>query len=779
MIELTLAQDQEKVAPENPFGAEFGPGLPLYHQLRTYQALAEGQVVVNGYNTGTGKTRAALLHLLRRPTINTLFIAPTNELLRQHCEDIRALVERNGLDLDVLLIDAAAVRALADTTSLDRQGARLHALLQDPALALGGRGNRPYILIINPDIFYYAVYCRYGQHDWRNLFKDFVGKFDYLVVDEFHYYNAKQLANFLFFLIVLEGYGFFETGGRACLLTATPNEEVRTYLNRLEARVIYLERGNEPEESQDLPTTPSLAPVELRLIPQSALAPAGLERIIEMERAEIERLIEADEQGAIISGALWRINRIWYTLQHTRVSSRCGRITGPEDRAARTRASRTDLILATPTVDLGYNFTRGAHRGRQNVDFLYFDARHADELVQRLGRAGRVLGKEETERPSVVTAICPDELVAALRNWAGATMSRLEFRQVVQRHLQPRHDLYSYIRSGAIGEAFLPIYRLRGMTERAEQDRVEALFESVRAVFAPNSRRRFCQLQREICGFLRREHLFHDWPATMEAQVKRAFDGFLEAHSHAYDARERALLRAGAARRGNKLHKRVMTWIDCERSAYEVKRALYNFRESFEPPPVLVYDPKNLLSSQPVRAYDLFHIIATYEVLWHQTEREWREETGQVAPAVEVVAYCELRALRPAEQRLRLRYNYDAGETREEWQERFREGPSALRGIQVTADGALLPSAVIDALGDRYLVCYARDPNAKGGGSFLHLGRHGDVRVVPMDVDLAGEGTREYVAVLGSEAFLAWAELGWLEQVEARERARNDAPIVI
>ena len=42
-----------------------------------------------------------------------------------------------------------------------------------------------------------------------------------------------------------------------------------------------------------------------------------------------------------------------------------------------------DLILATPTVDIGYNFKK-LGKARQNVDWIVCDARYGDELIQRL-----------------------------------------------------------------------------------------------------------------------------------------------------------------------------------------------------------------------------------------------------------------------------------------------------------------------------------------------------------------------------------------------------------
>ena len=68
---------------------------------------------------------------------------------------------------------------------------------------------QPIILVVNPDIFYYALYFRYGAHDRRNVFERFLTAFDYIVVDEFHYYDAKQLANFLFAFALFDQFGYF------------------------------------------------------------------------------------------------------------------------------------------------------------------------------------------------------------------------------------------------------------------------------------------------------------------------------------------------------------------------------------------------------------------------------------------------------------------------------------------------------------------------------------------------------------------------------------------
>ncbi|MBK9094832.1 MAG: hypothetical protein IPM84_19105 [Anaerolineae bacterium] len=56
MTTLHLLPHAEKLARDNPLGLA---RWPLYHQMRTLEALREHDLVMNTYNTGTGKTRCA------------------------------------------------------------------------------------------------------------------------------------------------------------------------------------------------------------------------------------------------------------------------------------------------------------------------------------------------------------------------------------------------------------------------------------------------------------------------------------------------------------------------------------------------------------------------------------------------------------------------------------------------------------------------------------------------------------------------------------------------
>ena len=487
MTTIHLQAQAEKLAADNPLGLQ---RWPLYHQMRTLEALSGHDLVMNTHNTGTGKTEASLLYLfqLNGTGKNVLFIAPTNALLAQHAEDITKFVTNNGLNFKVLRVTAAEIRAIErEQRPGQRPGETLQQLIRnylefDPV----AMQRQPIILVVNPDIFYYTLYFRYGAHDRRNVFERFLTAFDYIVVDEFHYYDAKQLANFLFAFALFDQFGYFDARGRkVCLLSATPPQTVVSYLDRIfKQRWTRIGPDNEPADSQNLETTPALAPLTLEVVGGT------LEEWMEQGAAQVVDWVRQRQDGAIISSSLAAINNVHARLRRALDADDMGRITGPEPEEERARATARRLILATPTVDIGYNFDK-LDKSRQNIDFVACDARYGDELLQRIGRAGRVLGQPETTVPSLGVVVLPPEAAAALTVHDGKTLTRSEFAAIVHAcdQLPPKHSLTRYIRSHAITECFWPIYQIGKMLPSNLQREVDALFERVREVFAPDSRR--------------------------------------------------------------------------------------------------------------------------------------------------------------------------------------------------------------------------------------------------------------------------------------------------
>jgi CRISPR-associated endonuclease/helicase Cas3 len=98
-IHIHLEADYQRLALPEAIPTEVSKVLPrpLQHQIDTLAALQEHDLVINAFPTGTGKTKAVLLWLLYHPHVNTLLIAPVNELVRQHAKDAQQFVHDAGL----------------------------------------------------------------------------------------------------------------------------------------------------------------------------------------------------------------------------------------------------------------------------------------------------------------------------------------------------------------------------------------------------------------------------------------------------------------------------------------------------------------------------------------------------------------------------------------------------------------------------------------------------------------------------------------------------------
>jgi CRISPR-associated endonuclease/helicase Cas3 len=115
----------------------------------------------------------------------------------------------------------------------------------------------------------------------------------------------------------------------------------------------------------------------------------------------IQRIEEhPDENGAVILDSKDTLNRVSSQLCDRGFSNYCGRITGDTPKDKRHLAAQKQVILATSTVDVGFNFDRDNPPPRQNLDWLIFSTRDRFSFWQRIGRVGRVLGKQQTDIPS-------------------------------------------------------------------------------------------------------------------------------------------------------------------------------------------------------------------------------------------------------------------------------------------------------------------------------------------------------------------------------------------
>lgn len=797
-VRLTLEPQYERVwLGDNPspvtFDSENGH-FPLYHQWRTYSATEP--LIVNTYNTGTGKTKAALLRLLKRARDtgfnyldssehNALLIAPTNELLAQHARDAESFCEENRLPYRVVPI----TRAYLDNYQADsefsegdlRRGAALHYILQNPRKVKEDSGKKATLFVVNPDIFYYAFYFLYYKHDRIPLFQDIFTLCNYIIIDELHYYSPKQLANFLFFMSLSKHYGYFgdATKRQFCLLTATPNQKVEEYLKKLGVDIGWVkpetEIAGEIEKTHDIP---ALATVYLEVYSVDELKD-GLLTLAFDKKHDIATWLHGGEDGAIISSALWRINQIYYDLKSTISSETMGRLTGAESRRGREDAKAKRLILATPTVDIGYNFDR-LGKTRQNIDFLLLDARSGDEFIQRLGRAGRVLGKQQHDIPSRVLAVVDAVFYKALQPYDAQTMNRSTLRQLAEEHLPARNSLYAYIKTGAIAEAFLPIYRLEGMASTTGKPDIQVLFNEVQQLFAADTKLTYQKLKISTRDYMHRTQNYgnlKEIPPEMTDCLSKCKQRLM--HEQEYRKARNIKLWSGPQDAYN--------WLQKDLRCYFLEKARFSFREDFQPPLALVSDSQGLLSSERVALFDALHIVKNYRVRYFDSAKEWQEKVVQPLPegANEALLFCDLIELLDPEERLHIGLKLSVpGYRRTVWEE--EEGsaykPTALYGLEVTAlnNDHGLPTNVRRMFVQMYIPAFVVAKESRSASTMWNLKKQAQFNPYVLQVIFSDGKTHDYYVVLGTMALQVWSEIPYKDIVrDVRDvQSLDDDPLI-
>jgi CRISPR-associated endonuclease/helicase Cas3 len=814
MLSITLEpQFEEEWLGENPSPAAF-PSHPLYHQWLTYKA--ESSLIINAFNTGTGKTKAAFLRLLKRTQEknfnldssedNVLLIAPTNELLAQHAHDAEKFCNDNKLPYRILSMSRATLDEIQSKPDFSesqlRRGAALHAIMEDPRRTDHDYRKMATLFIVNPDIFYYAFYFRYNKNDRIPLFQDIFTLCNYIIIDEFHYYNPKQLANFLFFMRLSKELGYVDSysNRQFCLLTATPSQKVDEYLAKLSFPIDRIDPATvTPVESEKTRKVRALARIHLEIYSMDELKQGnqseadGLIALVDQKRPELIRWISNGEDGAILSSSLWRIEQIYKRLRsQTVLAEHLGRITGPEQRKGREEASHKSLILATPTVDIGYNFEKG-NKSRQNIDFLLFDARSSDEFIQRLGRAGRVLGKQQQDIPSRVYAVVDPEFYKSLLPYDRQVLSRSILRQLALEALPPRNDLYAYIESGAIAEAFLPLYRLRQMEETAQEAEIQALFESVRQLFNEDATIKYEHLRNKIRVFLDRESCYSAFETNSSEKLAILERLILKQERHPakwLDAIE-ARLREEQERRkrtNNRWAKAedAVEWLLNDLRCYFIDKARFSFREYFQPPLALISDPRCLHTSDTVSFDDVLRIVRFYKARYFDTCERWERNVQMLAPekARDAIIFCQLQDLREPGAQLRIGLKLDAGnKLRPQWEEIYAYQLTALYGLEVATlndDHGLTPE-IQHLLTERFIPALVVAKKSRAAVEMWRLQKKAQFIPYNLQVTFADDEIVDYWAILGTMALLVQAEIpvGILKYDWGKAVRSDDKPMML
>lgn len=380
-MHITTLPVYSKLADPAELEATFQRTLPLrlsQHQLETYRALIapDVDVVINTAMTGDGKSLAGLLPLLAQRGHNgTLTLYPTNELIQDQYGSAQRMLpawdqpaDRVGMLYGARLDDIAI-----DVEELKRPEQLLREL------------HNHRLMLSNPDILHAILQFHYQQPGRAptHVAGQIPLLFDQLTFDEFHIFDAPQVA------AVLTGLLFLATQNRflkTLFLSATPTPEIHALLERagLGARLRMIEpqragwyhHGADPGDGW----RPIIQESSITFAPQTIedwLDAGGDQVIIDWFQTH-----QSGAKAALIVNSVATALRLVERLkpQLAAYGLKVEPNTGITGRAIRKASYDADVLVGTSTVDVGVDF---------HINLLIFESGNAGTFLQRLGRLGR------------------------------------------------------------------------------------------------------------------------------------------------------------------------------------------------------------------------------------------------------------------------------------------------------------------------------------------------------------------------------------------------------
>ncbi len=363
---------------------------PYPHQAAMLNEWSKHDAFVLVTKTGSGKTRATALPVLKNHE-SAVFVYPTNALIKDQARAIQQLMidedisfrewspqnanEKSGAEEYVLVqVNAPVLEAFARAWGMGvkQKGiALLRLLYQD----------KRKIVLMNPDILYllYSLRYRASQEALAHL-----QAYTTVVFDEFHLYNGLELAHALFLIYLARRMHAFQ---RVVLLSATPNAEVQTYLDRLLAPQVIDASVTVP---QPICGERMVAhDVFLQSLPAGGdIVEVAQEKVAELT-SELNHLRNANSEAnfkgeyvpcVVILNSV--VNAI--ALEDALVEAGIPRteiapIRGLSARSSRDVREKT-LVIGTAAIEVGIDF---------KTDYLIFEAGDSASFMQRFGRIGR------------------------------------------------------------------------------------------------------------------------------------------------------------------------------------------------------------------------------------------------------------------------------------------------------------------------------------------------------------------------------------------------------
>ena len=340
--------------------------------------------------TGSGKTRATALPVLKNGE-SAVFVYPTNALIRDQSRAIQELMADEGItfrewtpqnanekfgaeEYILVQVSAPTLEAFAKEWGMGakQKGVALLRLLQH---------DKRKIVLINPDILYLLYSLRYRASQEALAY---LQAYTTVVFDEFHLYSGVELVHALFLIYLARRMQAFQ---RVVLLSATPNAEVRVYLDRLLAPRLVDASVTVPQPicgERTVAHEVLLQPLSVisDIVKTAQLRVTGLaDELHHLRNANNNANLRGEYVpcvvilNSVVNAIALEDSLVEAGMLRTEIAP----IRGLSARSSRDVRGKT-LVIGTAAIEVGIDF---------KTDYLIFEAGDAASFMQRFGRIGR------------------------------------------------------------------------------------------------------------------------------------------------------------------------------------------------------------------------------------------------------------------------------------------------------------------------------------------------------------------------------------------------------
>lgn len=434
-------------------GIQVALGIKLAtHQQEVWDAVCnpELQVIFDTALTGDGKTLAGLLPAVKERKLlgKALFAYPTNELIRDQARQFAGWSRKLNAAPIVGQLNGSQLSALMREEGFDKPET-LQIIASDND-----------IVLTNPDIFT-LINRFYYDRRWGNIAKTaqkWFAQYRYIIFDEFHIFNASQVAN------VLDGIAFIRANStdrfqtKFLFLSATPDKLLLKAFGNAGIALKVLQGSYAHGLEQSITHRKILHEVQLELV-ASQQSLGGIENWVSENLQAINQFFEKhpESKGLIIANSVFAAKRIVRMLKEdSHFSISIGENTGLTGADVRKKSMDAQLIVATSTVDVGVDFA---------INFLIYESLDAGSFIQRLGRLGRHEGFSAYRAISLVPEWVRDKFSELYID--GSEIDRESFFTAVREQVyQKPQEFQGYISRWGSALCSLRYVRLNKQKER-------------------------------------------------------------------------------------------------------------------------------------------------------------------------------------------------------------------------------------------------------------------------------------------------------------------------